>query len=246
MGAEDPIITPVPGKDPKSIGNRCAMIGNPVDMDNLCNLMQTFPLQSRRWMLSQIYYKQADHPEFSIIGPFIGAPYAVMLLETAGIWGVKEVVFFGWCGAVSPDIHIGDIVIPDTAFIDEGTSKNYITKDETEISPSLNLQNRLKERLHTKKIGFYEGPVWTTDAIFRETRQKVAYFQNRKTLAVEMEASALFTVGRFRSISIGCILVVSDEVNADKWGQGFHNPRFKTSRQHVTEIVRDFLTDHKH
>lgn len=243
MGTYDAIITPVGGKDPKSIGNRCALIANPPDIDYLRNLTQITPKQSRRWLLSRIYYKPEKAPEFSIVGPFIGSPYAVMLLETAVVWGVKEVVFFGWCGSVSPNIQIGDIIVPDSAYIDEGTSKNYADEDSVMIKPSLMLQDKLKKALRHKKVRYHEGPIWTTDAIFRETSQKIAYYQKNNALAVEMEASALFSAGRFRSVSVGCILVVSDELRSGKWVRGFNNPGFKTSRNQAAEAVGSFLTD---
>ena len=127
MGTHDEIIIPMPGKYPKSIGNRCAMVGNPLDVGFLCDLMQISKKNSRQLLLSRLYYNSDEYPSFSLIGPFMGAPYAAMLLETIISWGIKETVFLGWCGAVSPDVHIGDIIMPDFAYIDDGTSKNYIT-----------------------------------------------------------------------------------------------------------------------
>lgn len=243
MGTHEAIISPIPGKAPESIGSRCAMVGNAADMEYLCGLMQVPPNQSRRLLLSRLLYSHDHSPVFSMIGPFIGAPYAVLLLETAISWGIKEVIFWGWCGAISPGVHIGDFVIPDTALIDEGTSKNYIHEKSTQIKPSLILQDRLKKRLNSKNIHFHEGPVWTTDAIFRETPEKVGYYQDKNILAVEMESSALFSIGHFRSIPVGCILVVSDEVSTFQWVKGFGSPQFKKARKQAAEVIRDFLTD---
>ena len=62
---------------------------------------------------------------FSITGPFIGAPYAAMLLETLIAWGARRIIFLGWCGAVAEEVKIGDIILPTAALIDEGTSGHY-------------------------------------------------------------------------------------------------------------------------
>ena len=243
MGTHDEIIIPVPEKHPKSIGSRCAMVGNPMDIDVLCDLMQLPKKNTRRLLLSRLYYDHDIHPNFSLVGPFVGAPYAVILLETVVSWNIKEIVFWGWCGAVSPDIHIGDIIIPDMSFIDDGTSKNYIHNNEINIRPSQNLQDRLKTILVENNIQFHEGPVWSTDAIYRETPDKVKYYQKKNVLAVEMESSALFSAGHFRSIPVGCILVVSDEVSSFSWVKGFDNLKFKKSRQQAGEAIRDYLKD---
>jgi nucleoside phosphorylase len=45
-------------------------------------------------------------------------------------------------------------------------------------------------------------------------------------LAVEMEMSALFTVAVYRKISLGGLMVVSDELATSKWKTGFLNPFF--------------------
>jgi purine-nucleoside phosphorylase len=241
MGLDETLITPIPGKHPKSIGRRCAMVGNPLDVDAVCALAGLTPKRSRGLLLSRLYYSSEMEADYSIIGPFIGAPYAAILLETAISWGVKEIVFFGWCGAVAPDIQIGDIILPNLALIDEGTSKNYNPQRINESKPSFTLQDRLKKQLSDKRVMFHEGSIWTTDAIFRETQKKVALYQRQGVLGVEMEASALFSIGLFRNVEVGCLFVVSDIVSSHQWIQGFSNPKFKESRQHAAGVVSDFL-----
>jgi uridine phosphorylase len=241
MGLDEALITPVPGKHPKSIGRRCALVGNPLDVDDVCAFAGLTPKNSRQLLLSRLYYSSDMEAGYSIFGPFIGAPSAGILLETAISWGVKEIVFVGWCGAVAPDIQIGDIILPNMAMIDEGTSKNYNPREINESKPSFTLQNRLKKRLSDKRVMFHEGSIWTTDAIFRETQKKVAHYQQQGVLGVEMEASALFSIGLFRNIEVGCLLVVSDTVASHQWIQGFSHPKFKESRQQVAGVVSNFL-----
>jgi purine-nucleoside phosphorylase len=237
---DDAIITVSDRKHPKSIGRRCAMVGHPMDVDEVCALAELSQKNSHGLLLSRLYFNQ-EAQSYSLIGPLIGAPYAVMLLETAVSWGIKELVFFGWCGAVSFEVQIGDIIVPDLALIDEGTSKDYLSGNFTESKPSLVLQNRLKKILAEKNIQFHEGAVWSTDAIFRETPKKVAAYREKGALGVDMETSALFSAGQFRNIQVCCVLVVSDEVSGPQWKKGFATPKFKESRQQVSSIVGEFL-----
>ncbi len=82
-----------------------------------------------------------------------------------------------------------------------------------------------------------QGPVWTTDAIYRETPKKVAWFREQGALAVEMECSALFSVAAFRNVEVAALLVVSDSLAAGNWDPGFARTRFKTARQEACEAI---------
>lgn len=86
---------------------------------------------------------------------------------------------------------------------------------------------------------FQEGDIWSTDAIFRETREQVSRYQEQGILAVEMELSALFTVGRFHGIDIAGILVVSDELSTLQWQPGFRDERFKQSRETICRFISE-------
>lgn len=235
MDTHDAIINPVMGKKPPQLGKLCVMVANQPDFDYLNRLLKTERSGSRRILMSRL--NCGDNTTLSIIGPFIGAPYAVILLESLIAWGIRGVVFFGWCGALSKDIKIGDVIIPDKALIDDGTSKSYVP-NASEAFPSDSMQTLIKTSCIKNKIKFYEGPVWSTDAIFRETSKKVGFYQKKNALAVEMEAAALFSAGCFRKIDVGCILVVSDELASTKWKPGFNAPVFKERRYQVCEMIR--------
>ena len=232
------IINPNPGKHPPKVGLRCVMIANQPDIDTLRHLLNVKNASGRRVLMSRLTWGH-DHFGAGIIGPFVGAPYAVILLENLVSWGVGEVVFFGWCGAISPDVHTGDIIIPNAAFIDDGTSGNYIFTPSCDVAPSFGIQSRLKSACRKHHLPFHEGPVWSTDAIFRETREKVLHYQTQNALAVEMEASGLFAVGAFRHMDVGCVLVVSDELSSMRWNPGFRNPHFIERRLQVCKMIGD-------
>jgi purine-nucleoside phosphorylase len=77
-----------------------------------------------------------------------------------------------------------------------------------------------------RKFEAISGRVWTTDALFRETRGKTKKYSKEGILAVEMEMSALLTVAAYRGIRLGGFMVVSDELASLKWKTGFLNPFF--------------------
>ena len=232
------IVSPVKGKHRPDLGPLAVMVASQSDLDSLSGLMGLKESDSQRLFISRLYRERgAETDGFSIIGPFIGAPYAVMVLETLIAWGVRKIIFFGWCGAVSPKVKVGDIVLPDAAWVDEGTSRHYGMNDNSLTTPSSYLLKKTKEILDDSGHDYQEGAVWSTDAIYRETPEKVVYYQQKGVLAVEMELSALFSVGRYRQVDVAGLLVVSDEVSALRWRPGFGDIEFKKSRKNVNNII---------
>ncbi|MBW1990030.1 MAG: nucleoside phosphorylase [Deltaproteobacteria bacterium] len=180
---------------------------------------------------------------FSLAGPVVGAPYAVIILETMIACGVREIVYLGWCGSISENHRIGDVIVPTHGYIDEGTSVHYLMTDEEALPadqadmsvasashPSEVEAMRLAMALEQEGVKTSRAPVWTTDAPFRETPVKINRFAERGAVAVDMETSALFTVARYRQVSLAAALVVSDELFTGSWNPGFASPAFQDSR----------------
>jgi len=240
MNKENAIINPVKGRNPPCPKPVALMISSNTDLDYLCNLINIRDDQPRVLHNSKFFSPKDSEYDFSITGPFAGAPYAVMLLETLAAWGADKIIFYGWCGAVSDSVKIGDIIVATSAFVDEGTSKHYGYNESAEneaVYPSVPLTDKTKTALIALGISYKNGPVWSTDAIYRETPEKVGYFREMGALAVEMELSAVFTAARFRNIEAAGLLVVSDEISAMKWRPGFRETRFKESRIAACEAL---------
>jgi uridine phosphorylase len=77
------------------------------------------------------------------------------------------------------------------------------------------------------------GRVWSTDAVFSETSPRAQRRREEGCTVVDMEASALFAVGQFRGVPVGCMLVGSDAIIGDVW-----DPR--TDHEPVTGLERLF------
>jgi uridine phosphorylase len=105
--------------------------------------------------------------------------------------------------------------------------------------PSELMVAKLRAALDQKCLKYHHGPVWSTDAIYRETRDKVENYQRQDVIGVEMEISALFTVAQFRKVDIGAMVVVSDELAAFKWRPGFKMDAFKHGRKAACTVIRD-------
>ena len=239
MSEDRAIIHPVKGAKSPDPGRLAVLVSTATDLHLLCRAVGADRQVSHRLFTSRLYTALDDQQQpFSLIGPVIGAPYAVMLLETLIVWGAQRFIYLGWCGAVAHEVIIGDIVLPAKAAIDEGTSRHYIQEPSGFAEPAPTVAAEILKACRRTEQRFHEGPVWSTDAIFRETEDKIRHFQQQGVLAVEMELSALFTVGKFRGVEVGGILVVSDELSSLTWRPGFKDERFEKGRIAACETVK--------
>jgi len=181
--------------------------------------------------------KRTGKPPLALAGPLLGSPQAVIVLEKLIALGAQRIWMVGWCGSLQPDLRIGDLIIPTTALCEEGTSAHY-PADEKNKQTNPGLNEYLKSTLQRANLPFLAGPVWTTDAIYRETQDKVADYRSKGILAVEMEMSALITVAAYRSAALAGVLVVSDELSSLVWRPGFMDKAIrKRSRDACTAIL---------
>lgn len=150
----------------------------------------------------------------------VGAPAAVTVLEEAIALGVRDILVVGTGGSLQPALPIGALIVPTSAIREDGTSFHYMPAG-VELAPDPTLAQALAEEVVALGGGVAFGPVWTTDAPYREMRSKVAAYGAMGALAVEMEASALFALAQFRGVRLALLMAVSDELFHD-WRPGFH------------------------
>jgi len=235
---EAALINPQKGRTSPDVGPLAVMSASRMDLEGLCRLLRIEAAGGRNFFNSRLFAGKSCPPGISLAGPFMGAPYAALLIENLIAWGARQIIFLGWCGSISNNVSIGDIVLPIGAFADEGTSPHYTgDTQEAPARPSEMLQGRMRQVLQEKGIAFHEDLIWSMDAIYRETPAKIAHFQKQNAVAVEMELSALFNIGNFRNVDVGALLVVSDELAALEWRPGFSSKRFKQSRKTACEVI---------
>ncbi|TAK66912.1 MAG: hypothetical protein EPO22_03415, partial [Dehalococcoidia bacterium] len=106
----------------------------------------------------------------------VGAPGAVILAEEMIACGMEALVVTGSAGSLQPHLPIGSIVVPTEAIREEGTSHHYAPAGELALaSPSV--VDAVSEVLAERGIAFSTGRQWTTDAVYREHREKIARYR---------------------------------------------------------------------
>ena len=178
--------------------------------------------------------------------PFPGSPAAVAALEVLIAKGGKVFIGVGRVGSITSKLRIGDILIPSWGLREEGTSFHYVSPINCTPKPD----SKLLETLYAKaiklkrgrRIRVVKGGVWTTDAFFRETRDKVIEYSSKDIYGVDMEFTALATVAKYRKAKLAVIASVSDELHHDGlWVKGFNTKRLRLTENLIVEIALETI-----
>jgi len=235
--ANEALINPFRGKSEASVSARAILTFVRPDYEYLCRLVQAEASPRYLWECALREGLWEGRP-ITIVAPAMGAPYAVMVLEKLIALGARMVLALGWCGSLQPGVCNGDLLLPTLALAGEGTSRHY-SRGDGDPTPAAALTARLQQALKNSARPWHAGPIWTTDAVFRETVDLVQHYQAQGVLGVEMEMSALFAVGRFRQVPVAGLLVVSDELATLSWQPGYRSERFRQAREQAARLVLD-------
>jgi len=127
----------------------------------------------------QLRYLEETEGKVAIVGNFgVGAPAAVVMLEELIAFGVRRFVSVGTAGSLVLDLPPGSLLLCDGAFRDEGCSYHYLPEAEL-AAPDPGLTEKLGAALAERNLAFRRGPAWTTDAIYRETKDEVEFFRKK-------------------------------------------------------------------
>ncbi len=160
------------------------------------------------------YHTQLDCFELAgqtvgIIGCAVGAPFAVLVAEELFACGCEFLISLTSAGQIATDGKPPYFVVIDRALRDEGTSYHYAAPAEfAEADPRIVALavGALKDSGRNPTV----GTTWTTDAPFRETSEAIAWARSRGAVAVEMEASALYTFARKANAAVLCLAHVTN------------------------------------
>ena len=166
-----------------------------------------------------------------VFHPGVGAPLAIALFEEVIALGCNKFIACGGAGVLNREIAVGHIVIPNSAIRDEGTSYHYI-EPSREISANKKGVKAIEKVLTKHKCKYVVGKTWTTDAIYRETPEKVKLRRQEGCLTVEMETSAFFAVSQFRKVTFAQLLSGGDDVSCEEW-----DSRGDISRTEIRENI---------
>ncbi len=160
---------------------------------------------------TDLYTFELDGRTIGVIGNAVGASFAVLLAEQLFVSGCRLLVSITSAGRIDDSLQTPCFILIDRALRDEGTSYHYLPPSDFADAPR-GLIGALQGAFSDLPFAVTQGPVWTTDAPYRETATAIAANRARGILAVEMEAAALYAFAQAREKSVVCLAHVTNEM----------------------------------
>ena len=199
------------------VAQRVILVGDPARVPRLSEHLddvQTLPVNRGLATITGAY----NGVSVTVSAFGMGAPIATIVLHELRELGAKVFLRIGTAIALPP-VELGDFIIADTALRNEGTSGAYAPPhyraiaDRDIIGAAVNAIN---ENGHSYRIGsfasydgFYRDMFALDDVVEDRVRKNFAGLSEQGVVAVDMETSALLTVGRVLGCKTGSLCVAT-------------------------------------
>lgn len=160
-------------------------------------------------------YRFVDSDILITLG-YIGCPACAGNLDLFHAMGITKVMFCGGGGVLDKNIEVGQILVVDGAIRDEGFSYHYIEPSRY-IYTNPEVTEKIIHYMEKNSISYIRGLTWTTDAMFRETNDRIAQRKEEGAKIVEMEQAGCIAVAQFRGFEYGALIYGGDDVSQDEW-----------------------------
>jgi len=169
--------------------------------------------------LSQVKEIAFNREFRTITGNYQGLPVTVtstgiggcsmgIAVEELANCGAKNLIRIGSCGALQPELKLGELIIVTAAVREDGLSKTYVKSEYPAVS-DFELSSCIKNKAQTLAFDFSLGICRSHESFYIDHNQElIDYWKGKNVLASDMETAALFTVANLRQLRAASILNV--------------------------------------
>jgi DeoD family purine-nucleoside phosphorylase len=145
-----------------------------------------------------------DGAELTIQSTGMGGPSAAIVVEELIRLGARTLIRTGTCGALVPDLRLGDVLAVAESIAADGASRALGADGRVKPDPDLTRE------LAAAGAG---GPATIVSAdLFYDDPDRLAGWRDAGAVAVEMEAAAVLAAARRHDVPAACVLMVTDDV----------------------------------
>ena len=142
----------------------------------------------------------------------MGCPSLAIVVEELVRLGAKTLVRVGTAGLIDADVKPGELILAMSAIPADGTTRMYLNHATYAPTASFSVTEALVTAARATQLRHHVGLIQTEDAFYATTEEDVERLSSLGVLAVEMESSALFLLGKLRKVEVGTALVASNYI----------------------------------
>ena len=148
----------------------------------------------------------------SVQGTGMGMPTTAIYAHELIALGAKRLIRVGTCGAYQSSLKIGDVVIAMTASTDSSMNQHIFYHKDFAPAASYSLLEKAVATAKDMGLKVNVGNVLSSDSFYNDNTDHWQKWAEYGVLAVEMETSALYTLGAKHKVETLAILTVSDSL----------------------------------
>jgi len=146
----------------------------------------------------------------------MGCPSTAIVVEELIGLGAKNLLRVGTCGGYHPEMQLGDLVIATAATAQDGTVSSITQGVPYAPAAHFDLVHAAYHAAEEAGREPFIGPIVSADLFYDPEENPQGLWHSLGVLAVEMEASVIFTLAAMRGARAGCLLTVSDAIGSDR------------------------------
>ncbi len=179
---------------------------------------------------------------FAVHFPALGGPRIANSLEQLAACGIRSVFGLGLGGTPQDHLQIGDILIIEGAVRGDGVSRYYAPLEYPAIA-DLSLTAQVRAQLERHGERYLSGLSFGTDALYREDEQLMSLLRALGVLTVDLESSALLTVGRRLGVACCWVGVVSDRLVTSTHEGTIHPDQVMSTLLRLAHYLIEIITE---
>ncbi|GAF14699.1 LOW QUALITY PROTEIN: purine nucleoside phosphorylase [Bacillus sp. JCM 19045] len=149
----------------------------------------------------------------SVMGSGMGMPsMGIYSWELIHVFGVKNLIRIGSCGALQDDLNLYDIIIGMGASSNSNYVSQYHLPGHYAPIASYSLLEKAKQVADEKGYPVHVGNILLSDTFYNADKEANDKWRGMGILGIEMEAAALYMNAAEAGVNALCILTVSDHI----------------------------------
>lgn len=175
----------------------------------------------------------------SVLGSGMGMPSCLLYAtELLCHFGVRRIVRIGTCGALQPDLRLGDCILATAASTDSNLNRRRFAGMDYAAAASFSLCRQLANTADARGHRLQAGSVFSTDRFYDDSPGLHDLLRGMGILAVEMEAAALYAIAAEHKAQAAALLTVSDELHS---GRHYSSEEREAGLDAATELCLEGL-----
>ncbi|MBU1049964.1 purine-nucleoside phosphorylase [Candidatus Bipolaricaulota bacterium] len=149
----------------------------------------------------------------SVMGTGMGVPsHSIYVNELINEYDVKTLIRVGTCGAMQPNLELGDVVLAMAASTDSQINKLRFSGMDYAPTASFGLLLKAYQVATARGADVRVGNILTSDTFYHDDPESWKLWAKFGVLVVEMETAGLYTLAAKYGVDALSILTVSDSL----------------------------------